>query len=100
MRFHCNDAIRSAQSDTAVCNPPHTLNPSTRCAPPPFSLLSFLCFPVGYFVEVHTLSDIFAAVAYAAPIAPQGAISKRQSCSMSCRFEVNMDWHLRKLAIA
>jgi hypothetical protein len=98
MRSHCNDAIRSAQSDIAICNPPHTTNPSTRCGPPPFSLLSLLCFPVGYFVEVHTLSDIFAAVAYAVPVAPQ---SKRQQCLMgSCRFEVNTGWHLRKLAIA
>ncbi|KAI0000919.1 hypothetical protein BJV77DRAFT_1095993 [Russula vinacea] len=49
----------------------------------------FALSSVGYFSEVHTdkLSDFFAAVAYAAPADPQGAISKRQGCmGPLCRF--------------
>ncbi|KAI0000920.1 hypothetical protein BJV77DRAFT_958622 [Russula vinacea] len=49
-----------------------------------FSLLSSLCFPVGFFSEVHIdnlFNLLFAAVVYAAPAAPQGAISLSTSSS-------------------
>ena len=40
---------------------------------------------MGYIAEVYAVShsDFFAALVYAAPVAPQGEISKRQSCSMA-----------------
>ena len=72
-----------------------------------FTALSFALFALfsgGFFSEVHIdnlFNFFFAAVVYAAPAAPQGAISKRQGCSgSSCRFEVSVGWHLCKLATA
>ena len=62
----------------------------------------FALFSSVLFFEVHTdtFSDLFTAVAYAAPAAPQGAISKRQCDMYECRYEVSAGWHLCRIAIA
>jgi hypothetical protein len=60
-----------------------------------FQWVSFLKY-----ILTTLLILIFAAVVYAARAAPQGAISKRQCGMPECRFEVSVDWHLCKMAIA
>ena len=83
-----------------VTRPPHTIPPQDALHRP------FLCSFRSVFRWVilpkymlTTFLTFFAAVAYAAPAAPQRAMSKR-CLNGDCKFEVSMSWHPCKIAIA
>ena len=105
MRFDCNQISPVRDKSVAelsraytiispfVTSPPHTILPQDALHRP--FLCSFRSVFRWVILPKYMLTSFLtflAAVAYAAPAAPQRAMSKRQQCQMyNCKFEVSMN---------
>lgn len=92
-RLRIHSPRRSVYSSCAApASTTHTILPQ-KCVSLPFSLPSSLFSPVSctskVWTDIHSLTT-FPALAFAAPVAPEGEISKRDCVGAGCRFSATV----------